>query len=157
MVGMRCGTSAAGRRPARSLVVRLGVVLLAGAIVHAGAEAALPTAEVALSIEPMRKDVGHTRVDAETARRCTIDQEVFEGARSIVVRDPDGVVLRVFTDTNGDRVVDRWRFYKDGVEIYRDIDANFDTRAEQSRSFAPGEGRAEPAARSQTRRPSVRR
>ena len=36
---------------------------------------------------------------------------------------PDGVILRKFVDTNDDNVVDQWSYYKDGLEVYRDIDS----------------------------------
>jgi len=50
-----------------------------------------------------------------------------------VVRGPREEVLRSFADTNGDRVVDRWSYYKDGVEVYRDIDSNHNAKADQAR------------------------
>src|SRR5208283_3872732 len=37
------------------------------------------------------------------------------------VESPEGLVLRKFLDTKGNNVVDQWSFYKDGVEVYRDI------------------------------------
>src|SRR6185295_13266615 len=43
--------------------------------------------------------------------------------------------LRNFTDTNGDGVVDQWSYYKDGLEIYRDVDGDFDGKADQCRWF----------------------
>src|SRR5580765_5881797 len=38
-----------------------------------------------------------------------------------------------FVDTNGDNVVDRWSYFKDGIEVYRDIDENFNGKADQYR------------------------
>ena len=42
-------------------------------------------------------------------------------------------ILRRFLDTNGDNDVDQWCYYKDGVEVYRDIDTNFNHKADQCR------------------------
>ena len=48
------------------------------------------------------------------------------------------MILRKFVDTNGDNVVDQWSYYKDGVEVYRDIDSNFNGKADQYRWFNTG-------------------
>ncbi len=45
----------------------------------------------------------------------------------------DGSVLRTFADTNGDKKVDLWSYYKFGVEVYRDIDENHNGKADQYR------------------------
>ncbi|NIP86420.1 MAG: redoxin family protein [Planctomycetales bacterium] len=50
-----------------------------------------------------------------------------------VVLDPLGKVLRRFVDSNGDKIVDQWRYFQDGIEVYRDIDADFDRKADQYR------------------------
>ena len=42
-------------------------------------------------------------------------------------------MLRRFLDTNGDNKVDQWCYFKDGIEIYRDIDGNFNNKADQYR------------------------
>ena len=36
-------------------------------------------------------------------------------------------------DTNADNTVDQWSYFKDGVEVYRDIDTNHNGKADQSR------------------------
>jgi thiol-disulfide isomerase/thioredoxin len=38
-------------------------------------------------------------------------------------------------DTNGDGKVDQWCYFKDGLEVYRDIDSNFNGKADQYRWF----------------------
>lgn len=121
--------------------------------------AASPTVEWALSLQPFfRDDIEIDQPDAETAARCTLEMEVFDGVKAWVVRDPNGVIIRAFPDTNADKVVDQWIFFKNGVEVYRDIDSNFDAKADRSRTSARATAvEQRPAARSQTRRPSVRR
>jgi hypothetical protein len=54
------------------------------------------------------------------------------------VESPDGAILRRFVDTNGDNIVDQWSYYKDGVEVYRDIDSNYNGKADQYRWFNTG-------------------
>lgn len=97
--------------------------------------AAAPTAEDALKIEPRQRDVDHDRPAAAAAQQATIGQEKIDGVSALVVRGPGGEILRAFADTNGNRVVDRWSFYKDGMEVYRDIDSDHDTKADQCRWF----------------------
>ena len=49
--------------------------------------------------------------------------------------------MRRFVDTNDDNVVDQWSYYKDGLEVYRDIDSNFNGKADQHRWFHTGGSR----------------
>lgn len=48
-----------------------------------------------------------------------------------IAGDGSGQILRTFADTNGDNIVDQWSYFKDGIEVYRDIDANFNGKADQ--------------------------
>lgn len=53
--------------------------------------------------------------------------ELVKGARGgsgWLVRDPQGKPVCRFFDSNGDRKVDLWSYYRDGVEIYREIDSD---------------------------------
>lgn len=95
--------------------------------------AAQPTVEYALGLKPFQAGVDYDRPSADEAKSCTIKMEKEGGVTAWVVRGPRGEVLRSFADTNGDRVVDRWSYYKDGLETYRDIDANFNAKADQAR------------------------
>jgi len=111
--------------------------LAAGCLVLTGlaatAEAAGPTVEYALGLRPSQKDVEYDRPEGEAARNATIKTEKNAGASAFVVRGPAGEILRIFADTNGDRVVDRWSYFKDGIEVFRDIDANHNAKVDQSR------------------------
>ncbi|MFY8139894.1 MAG: hypothetical protein ACOVMO_04185, partial [Caulobacter sp.] len=92
------------------------------------AVAAQPTVEYALGLVPAQKAVDYDRPAAAEAKNCTIAMEKEGGVNAWVVRGPAGEVLRAFADTNGNRVVDRWSYYKDGIEIYRDLDSDHDTK-----------------------------
>ncbi len=110
----------------------------ASALLPGTAEAAQATVADALAVQPRQKDVDCDRPTAAEAERSTIRQEKVDGVAALVVRGPAGEILRAFADTNGNRVVDRWSFYKDGVEVYRDIDSTHDTKADQSRWLNAG-------------------
>jgi peroxiredoxin len=103
--------------------------------------AATPSAEQALKLEPIQKHVDYDRPTAEEVARCKIAARKVDGHVGWVVEDPQGNLLRRFTDTNGDNMVDQWSYYKDGVEVYRDIDSNFNGKADQYRWFHLGGSR----------------
>ena len=115
------------------------VVLAVG--LAAPAHAAQPTVDYALGLAPFQKNVEYDRVAADQVKACTIKMEKEGGLNAWVVRGPRGEVLRSFSDTNGDRVVDRWSYYKDGAEVYRDIDSNHNTKADQARWLGAGGSR----------------
>jgi hypothetical protein len=106
------------------------------------APAATPTAQEALLLKPRQPDVDCDRPTNDEAETATIKQETFEGFSALVVRTADGRILRVFADTNGDRVTDRWSFFKDGSEVFREIDGpDRDWKSDQCRWFNAGGSR----------------
>jgi len=104
----------------------------------ASAFAATPTAEQALNLTPVQAGVDYDRPGAEDVSKCKIIAKKINGQVGWIVEGPDGTILRKFVDTNGDNVVDQWSYYKDGVEVYRDIDSNFNGKADQHRWFNTG-------------------
>ncbi|MFM8633443.1 MAG: redoxin domain-containing protein [Planctomycetia bacterium] len=119
----------------RSVSVLPGVVsaVSAGLTFLAAASAAQPTVEYALGLKPFQQGIDYDQLSAEEAKKSTIKMEKEGGVTAWVVRGPREEVLRSFADTNGDRVVDRWSYYKDGIEVYRDVDANHNAKADQAR------------------------
>jgi hypothetical protein len=103
--------------------------------------AAQPTVEYALGLSPFQKNVEYDKVTPEQAKSCTIKMEKEGGQNAWVVRGSRGEMLRSFADTNGDKVVDRWSYYKDGAEVYRDIDSNHNAKADQARWLGAGGSR----------------
>jgi len=97
--------------------------------------AAQPTVEYALGLKP-RHTVDYDIPDAAAAKQATLSMEKTDGMTAWVVRSADGTLLRRFADTNGDRVVDHWSYYRDGLEVYRDIDADHNAKPDQARWLA---------------------
>jgi thiol-disulfide isomerase/thioredoxin len=121
------------------LPASLGLVLLAAAT---SAVAATPTVEDALKLEPRQKGIDFDRPRTEEIQGASIKQEKLDGVDALVVRRPDGRILRGFADTNGDRVVDRWSFFKDGVEVFREMATNTkETKANEARWLNAGGSR----------------
>jgi thiol-disulfide isomerase/thioredoxin len=117
---------------ANRLVFSLTLLALLGSAVSAQGT---PTVKQALQFAPIQADVDYDRPTEAIGQSCTIKAEKEGGQTSWVVRDASGQVLRRFTDTNGDNVVDQWSYFKGGLETYRDIDANQNGKADQYRWF----------------------
>jgi len=98
-------------------------------------EAASPSAADALKLMPIQPGVDISQPDAVDVPKCKITAKRVNGKVGWVVEDANGVTLRRFVDTNGDNVVDQWSYFKEGLEVYRDIDADFNGKADQYRWF----------------------
>ncbi|MGD9636872.1 MAG: thioredoxin, partial [Pirellulales bacterium] len=97
--------------------------------------AAAPSAAQALGLTPIQPNVSFARPTKEETEASTIRAEKQGNATAWVVRNGRGETLRRFADTNGDNVVDLWCYYNDGLESYRDIDSDFNGKADQYRWF----------------------
>lgn len=100
-------------------------------------DAAKPTADQALRLRPIQSGVDFDMPSAEESAKCTVESKSEAEAAGWIVYAPSGRVLRRFVDTNGDNKLDQWCYYKIGIEVYRDIDADFDGKADQYRWLGP--------------------
>lgn len=85
----------------------------------------------AMSITPRQK------VDYEKPGVAVLEQCKFKEKKTkptgFIVHHESGRVLRKFFDNNGDGKLDQWSYFKDGLEVYRDLDKNFDGTTDQYR------------------------
>lgn len=112
------------------------IAFLAGAlspVLLAATASAKPTPAEALSITPTQSDVDYDLPTKTEIARCTLDVDTFGGISGFVVKGPSGEVLRRFLDTNGDNQVDQWCYFKDGIDIYRDIDTDHNNKVNECR------------------------
>jgi len=94
------------------------------------------TAKQALKLNPVQRlSVEISIPSADEIDDCTISSPTSKNVSGWIVKDAANRVLRRFLDTNGDNDIDLWCYYKDGFEVYRDIDSNFDRKADQYRWF----------------------
>jgi len=123
-----------------SVLRSFGFCLLVAAVAWSGGPswAGPPTVDQALKLTPIQPGVDYTRPSPAEAAKCTISVRKFDGKVGWVIEDANGLILRKFVDTNGDKVVDQWSYYKDGVEVYRDIDSDFNGKADQHRWLNTG-------------------
>ncbi|MEN0111492.1 MAG: TlpA disulfide reductase family protein [Planctomycetota bacterium] len=127
----------------RSLPLRtLSLAAVAASFaVAAPAQNSAPTAAQALALKPIQKGVEYDTPTGADAKACTVRPEREGKGTSWVVRDASGAVLRRFADSNADDVVDTWCYYAGGLEVYRDVDSDYDSRADQYRWFHTGGSR----------------
>ncbi len=94
--------------------------------------AAPPAAKVALGLSPVMPGVDYQRVAEDEVASCKVSDLEGDWAGWEVTAS-DGTTLRRFADTNQDKKVDLWAYYRDGVEVYRDVDTDFNGKADQYR------------------------
>ncbi len=92
-----------------------------------------PQVSKALGYKPRQTTIAYDQVAEDDIENCTGKYETKSGVEGLTVYAQNGQVLRRFTDTNGDKKVDQWCYYKDGIEVYRDIDSDFNSVADQYR------------------------
>jgi len=107
----------------RKLAVAAGCFVGVGVMLSCSLPVSAASATVAqvLQVAPSQTGVECDRPKPEDVPRCKISVKRIDGHVGYIVESPEGVVLRKFLDTKGTNVVDQWSFYKDGVEVYREI------------------------------------
>ena len=119
----------ASKYRSKSTVLALSVYTLMATYGHS----AEPSADQALRLRPIQADVDFDMPTAEEVKLCTVRANAEPGQAGWYVYSPGGQLLRRFLDTNGDNRLDRWCYYKGGIEVYRDIDSDFNGKADQYR------------------------
>lgn len=103
-------------------------------VTTASSEAQVPSAEQILNqFRPTHSDVEFDTPEPKDFPNCTVKIERGEGVAGFVVYDSAGQVLRRFTDTNADNKADLFRYYRMGLEVYRDIDSDKNEKPDQHR------------------------
>ncbi len=89
----------------------------------------------ALRYKPKQNDVEYDQPNETQIDLCTLVSAKEVKKSGFIVRDQDNRTLRLYLNTNGDQNLDRWSYFKDGIEVYCDIDSNFDGKADQFRWY----------------------
>lgn len=125
----------------RSCALAVCLCLLASTPGFGQSKGSAPTVDQALSLKPIQQGVEYDTPTGADAKACKISAEREGKSTSWIVRDSAGRMLRRFADANADNVVDTWCYYANGLEVYRDVDSDFDSRADQYRWFHTGGSR----------------
>ena len=115
------------RRAPGVLALVAAAILVTATRTHADT----PSAKAALSLKPVQKDIVYERVPADRLAECKVRDIDSKNWSGWEVFSQDGTMLRKFADTNGDKKVDLWCYYNFGIEVYRDVDADFNGKADQ--------------------------
>jgi thiol-disulfide isomerase/thioredoxin len=105
-----------------------------------GAEAAEPTVEQVLARRPVQSGVVCDTPTRETWDKCKLEAIRTPHSGWALV-DARGLVVRKIVDTNGDGTADRWSYFVNGQEVYRDGDSNGNGRVDQCRWYHAGGSR----------------
>lgn len=92
-----------------------------------------PSVETTMKFVPKQRDVDYEIPKPAEYAKCKVDGERAGKSFTWVVTGPQGQVLRRFVDSDGDNQFDQYRFYQDGIEVYRDIDSNQNGKVDQFR------------------------
>ena len=94
---------------------------------------AAPTASAALRLKPTQQGIRYDVPSKKEVASCTVAPLKQKGVKGWLVLDSVGRRLRCFIDSNKDNIVDQWCYYSGGIEVYRDIDSNFNRKVDQHR------------------------
>jgi thiol-disulfide isomerase/thioredoxin len=111
----------------------IGFMLSLGASTALGQGASLAQA---MAINPKQKDAPYEVPTAAEMKACKIEKSTTPPG--FVVTDGSGRVLRRFLDNNKDGKLDQWSYYENGIEVYRDLDTDFDRKTDQYRWLGSG-------------------
>lgn len=116
-------------------------LLLWGGVAPSWVVAAPGAAEV-LQFHPRQQGVEVTTPKPNETAACKVELVKGQGkASGWLLSDANGQPLRRFFDSNGDVKIDIWSYYKDGAEVYREIDSNYNGKADQYRWLNTGGSR----------------
>ncbi len=93
--------------------------------------------ETALGFTPFQENVLIDKPTPAEVEKCRLNPVNETNITGWSVVNEAGQRLRRFVDTNGDKKLDQWRYYRNGVEVYRDIDSDFDGKPDQYRWLGP--------------------
>ncbi len=116
----------------RSFTRCLGGLILSLALLSA-ATAAKPTAQQALKLKPVQDGVEYDQPSTDELAKCKVTALREKGLSGWAVVGEANQMLRRFVDSNADNRIDQWSYFINGIEVYRDIDSDFNGKAEQYR------------------------
>ena len=111
----------------------LGLVVACSTFGSLGWAADPPKVADTMAFVPRQKDVEIETPKPADFAKCKVEVERKGKVNGWVVMGPTGQVLRKFLDTDGVGGIDQWRYFKDGIEVYRDIDTNNNNKVDQCR------------------------
>jgi hypothetical protein len=116
----------------KPITVGIGVLLI-GLLLGSGTARSATPAQI-LQYRPRQEGIQYSTPKPEEYAACKVQwTKQPNGPGQWLLLDPQGRPLRKLLDTNGDNRPDTWCYYLDGVEVYREIDTDFDGEPDQYR------------------------
>jgi thiol-disulfide isomerase/thioredoxin len=78
----------------------------------------------ALSYGPRNQEIEYQKVSDKEAANCQGKTARINGVNGYLVTGPTGETLRFLADNDGDRSVDQWSYYLNGIEVHRELDTD---------------------------------
>ena len=118
---------------------RVGARWLSGCLLlWAGVALAATPAQI-LQYKPRQEGIAVSTPTAQEMDGCRVSWTADpRGGGAWLLLDSQGRPLRRLIDNKGDKKPHIWSYYKDGVEVYREIDSNFDGEPDQYRWLNSG-------------------
>jgi hypothetical protein len=93
-----------------------------------------------LTYKPRQPGIVYTIPTAQQEASCKLEiiNGPQQGSNGYLLLDAQGQPLRRFFDSNGDKQIDVWSYYLDGVEVYREIDSDYNKKPDQYRWLNSG-------------------
>ncbi len=112
-----------------------GLAGLGGAafLAWSGSAHAAPTPAQILAFTPHQTGIECSTPNAEQQKSCKVTLLKDRKGSGWLMTDGAGQPLRRFYDSNSDNKIDVWSYFKDGVEVYREMDSNFNGKPDQYR------------------------
>ena len=104
-------------------------LLLLGGVSRATADPTVP--QMLNFCKPKQEGVVFSTPTSAEEKFCEV--KANQGAGGWLLLDGKKRLLRRYIDSDGDGKIDTWSYFKDGVEVYRDIDTNKDNIPDQFR------------------------
>lgn len=89
--------------------------------------------EQILKYTPKQAGVDFETPPAADVAQCRVEVEKVGRGSGYALYGPGGQTLRRFEDVDGDKKLDRYRYFQLGLEVYRDIDTNGDEKIDEFR------------------------
>jgi thiol-disulfide isomerase/thioredoxin len=132
-----CGRSGSGRLRWAALCWFTGSLALGASVPVQAA----PTVTQMLTFQPKQQGVVCTTPSADKQANCKVELVKGQRGSGWVLKDEEGNTLRRFFDSNGDNRIDVWSYYKDGAEVYTEMDTTYEGKANQYRWLNAGGSR----------------
>ncbi|MCA9023825.1 MAG: redoxin domain-containing protein [Planctomycetaceae bacterium] len=89
------------------------------------------TAEQVLGYRPSQTGIDYEIPEKDDIAKCELKVEKEGDGSAWVVYGPQSTVIRRFVDSDGNKVVDQFRYFKHGLEVFRDVDGNENRKIDQ--------------------------